>query len=110
MAAFELKHKEFKKAGFWSYTYMHPLYSMVVHVVKERGKNEILYPVSVKAVGNDIDIIPDAHIMSGSQGELVMPPNVSFERFSAFKKQLDALPDVLEQIKDIIKNIEEGEV
>lgn len=99
--------KKSEKAGIISYVFKSPLYTLTVYAVEEKtNRMEILYPVQLKATGPDIDIAPDMKLMAKTQGELLLPPGISFDRAPTLKAYLDAVPEVVAEVKQIISKIE----
>lgn len=112
MSVFQFQRKkESDKTGFISYVFGNGQYSLTIHAIpNEKREKEILYPIRVKAVGQDIDITPDINIMSKKEIDLALPPSITLEQVPQFKDYLETLPGVINSLKDCIEKIERGDL
>ena len=106
---FYFKKRKKSPAGYLTYQFTSNEYLLNIHAMsKEEGYSEVIYPIVLKAVGKDIDIAPDLHMISEQKVEIFLPPSISIERVPELQKQLGGLSGAAEELQKIIKNIEEG--
>lgn len=106
---FYFKKRKESPAGYLTYQFISNEYLLNIHAMsKEDGNIEVIYPIVLKAVGKDIDIAPDLHMISKQKAEIFLPPSIPMEQVTDLQKQLDRLSGAAEELQKIIKNIKEG--
>lgn len=107
MRQFKFQQKNnYKHLGYISYQFSHPDYKLAIRVSEEKDEvAKILYPITAKYIGPDFDIGPDIVMLSEDDWEFSMPSTIHSSRLDAFKKQLENIPSLLDDLKEILSNI-----
>lgn len=103
MEAFQFQYSTTsEKTGITTHQYKNDHYVMTIHTEIINRQRSILYPITVNAIGTEIDVMPDIKILSKDHIEVIWPPSILVEQIPILQDYLTAIPELVIDIKNIL--------
>lgn len=91
-----------EKTGITTHQYKNDRYAMTIHTEIINRHQSILYPITINAIGTEIDVAPDIKILSKNNIEVICPPSIKIEQIPRLQQYLTEISDLVLDIKNIL--------
>lgn len=91
-----------EKTGITTHQYKNDRYAMTIHTELINRHQSIVYPITVTAIGTEIDVAPDIKILSKNNIEVICPPSIGIEQIPRLQHYLTDISDLVIDIKNIL--------
>ena len=91
-----------EKTGITTHQYKNDRYAMTIHTEIINMHQSILYPITINAIGTEIDVAPDIKILSKNNIDVICPPSIGIEQIPRLQQYLAEISDLIIDIKNIL--------